>query len=196
MPKDKDQADESDPELSLRDKLLSRLSPEALDITKREISVMTRLSTDIVEVLDSLVKLGLFKSRSEVVAAVIEKTILSQQELFEDIKLGIILDATADSPNLATGDFSGLIMNGNIIRNGEIQESLNETMVGINLLDLFNRIEKVSKANRNADKILVEKIIRALLLLEGLVKQGLYFVFKGGTALMLHLNSTKDYQLI
>ncbi len=52
-------------------------------------------------------------------------------------------------------------------------------------------IEKVSKANRNADRILVEKAIRALLLLEGLVKQKLSFVFKGGTALMLHLNSTK-----
>lgn len=52
-------------------------------------------------------------------------------------------------------------------------------------------IEKVFKANRNADKILVEKVIRALLLLEGLVKQKLSFVFKGGTALMLHLNSTK-----
>jgi predicted nucleotidyltransferase component of viral defense system len=52
-------------------------------------------------------------------------------------------------------------------------------------------ITKVSKENRNADKILVEKIIRALLLLEGLVKQKLSFVFKGGTALMLHLNSSK-----
>jgi predicted nucleotidyltransferase component of viral defense system len=52
-------------------------------------------------------------------------------------------------------------------------------------------INSVSKANRNADKILVEKVIRALLLLEGLVKQKLPFVFKGGTALMLHLNSTK-----
>lgn len=52
-------------------------------------------------------------------------------------------------------------------------------------------IEKVSKVNRNADKILVEKVIRALLLLEGLVKQKLSFVFKGGTALMLHLNSIK-----
>lgn len=66
------------------------------------------------------------------------------QELFEDIKIGILLDYTGDSPNLATGDFSGLILNGNIIRNGEIQESLNETMIGINILDLFNRIEKVS----------------------------------------------------
>jgi len=31
-------------------------------------------------------------------------------------------------------------------------------------------IESASKANRNADKILVEKVIRALLLLEGLVE--------------------------
>lgn len=52
-------------------------------------------------------------------------------------------------------------------------------------------INKVSKENRKADKILVEKVIRALLLLEGLVKQKLPFVFKGGTALMLHFNSTK-----
>ncbi|MDF1546376.1 MAG: nucleotidyl transferase AbiEii/AbiGii toxin family protein [Bacteroidales bacterium] len=52
-------------------------------------------------------------------------------------------------------------------------------------------INIVSKEKRNADKILVEKVIRALLLLEGLVLQNLSFVFKGGTALMLHLNSSK-----
>jgi predicted nucleotidyltransferase component of viral defense system len=52
-------------------------------------------------------------------------------------------------------------------------------------------INKVSKENRKADKILIEKVIRALLLLEGLVKYELPFVFKGGTALMLHFNSTK-----
>ncbi len=52
-------------------------------------------------------------------------------------------------------------------------------------------INKVSKENRNADKILVEKVIRALLLVEGLAKLKLKFVFKGGTALMLLLNSAK-----
>lgn len=52
-------------------------------------------------------------------------------------------------------------------------------------------ITKVSSANRKVDKILVEKVIRALLLLEGLVKQNLNFVFKGGTALMLILDSSK-----
>ncbi len=52
-------------------------------------------------------------------------------------------------------------------------------------------IEKVSKANRNADKILVEKVIRALLLLEGLANTELPFIFKGGTALMLLMDSAK-----
>lgn len=42
-----------------------------------------------------------------------------------------------------------------------------------------------------ADPLLSEKVIRALLLLEGLVKQDLPFVFKGGTALMLHFDSAK-----
>ena len=51
-------------------------------------------------------------------------------------------------------------------------------------------IETVAKLNK-ADKNLVEKVIRALLLLEGLSESNLNFVFKGGTALMLLLNSEK-----
>ncbi len=68
-----------------------------------------------------------------------------KEELIEDVKEGILLDYTADSPNMATGDFSGLILHGNVIKNGEIKEGLNETMIGINLLDLFHRIEAISK---------------------------------------------------
>jgi predicted nucleotidyltransferase component of viral defense system len=51
-------------------------------------------------------------------------------------------------------------------------------------------IEQVAKEHK-ADPLLIEKVIRALLLLEGLVKVELPLVFKGGTALMLHFNSTK-----
>ena len=51
-------------------------------------------------------------------------------------------------------------------------------------------IEAVAKSKK-ADKNLVEKVIRALLLLEGLSESGLNFVFKGGTALMLLFNSEK-----
>ena len=69
----------------------------------------------------------------------------SKQEMIKDVREGILLDYTGDSPNIATGDFSGLILHGNLIINGEIKESLNETMVGINLLDLFSKIDAVSK---------------------------------------------------
>ena len=67
------------------------------------------------------------------------------EEIIKDIKKGIILNYTGDSPNISTGDFSGLILHGNLIKNGEIKESLNETMIGINLLDLFQNIDSVSK---------------------------------------------------
>lgn len=63
-------------------------------------------------------------------------------------------------------------------------------MINQNAIDI-TWIEKVSKTNRNADKILVEKTIRAFLLLEGLVMAGMSFVFKGGTSLMLLTKSSK-----
>lgn len=52
-------------------------------------------------------------------------------------------------------------------------------------------ITEVSKQNRNADTILVQKVVRALIILEGLSESKLEFIFKGGTALMLLLNSSK-----
>ena len=52
-------------------------------------------------------------------------------------------------------------------------------------------IEQVSRSNNNADKVLVEKVCYAFLLLEGLALSSLQFIFKGGTSLMLHFNSTK-----
>jgi predicted nucleotidyltransferase component of viral defense system len=51
-------------------------------------------------------------------------------------------------------------------------------------------IEETAGSHK-ADKILVEKVIRALILLEGLCESELPYTFKGGTALMLMLNSTK-----
>ena len=67
------------------------------------------------------------------------------KEMIKDVKEGIFFDYTGDTPNISTGDFSGLILHGNLITNGEIKEPLNETMVGINLSDLFTNINAVSK---------------------------------------------------
>jgi len=69
-------------------------------------------------------------------------------EMIQDVKEGIFLNSTGDSANIATGDFSGLISQGNVIKNGEIKQALNETMFGINLLDLFKNIDAVSKDYR------------------------------------------------
>lgn len=52
-------------------------------------------------------------------------------------------------------------------------------------------IETTSKKHGNADKILIEKVIRALTLLTELKVSGLNFIFKGGTALMLMLGTPK-----
>jgi len=69
----------------------------------------------------------------------------SVEEMIQDVQEGIFLNSTGDSANMATGDFSGLISQGNLIIDGEIKQALNETMFGINLLDLFKNIDAVSK---------------------------------------------------
>ena len=48
-----------------------------------------------------------------------------------------------------------------------------------------------SRIPNSVDTTLIEKAIRALSLLESLVRSGCPFVFKGGTALMLHLNTSR-----
>ena len=53
---------------------------------KREFSIMTRLSKNYIEILDALVKLEIFKSRSEAVAALLMKTIQSDLELYRELK--------------------------------------------------------------------------------------------------------------
>jgi len=52
-------------------------------------------------------------------------------------------------------------------------------------------MKQVATENNFTDITLIEKTIRAFSLLESLVLSGCPFVFKGGTSLMLHLDSTK-----
>jgi hypothetical protein len=56
---------------------------------------------------------------------------------------------------------------------------------------LKERIEAIAKSSKVKDTILVEKVVRALMLLEGLAKSDLDFIFKGGTALMLLFGSSR-----
>ena len=79
---------ESTPQITetLRERILGELHSDEFTLKKREVHVMTRLSSDIVEIIDTLVELEVFRSRSEAVSAYVEKGIISQMELYEDVK--------------------------------------------------------------------------------------------------------------
>ena len=68
---------------SLREQITGKRESTDFNVDKREIQIMTRLSSQIVEALDALIALNVFKSRSEAVAAYIENAILSNSELYE-----------------------------------------------------------------------------------------------------------------
>ncbi|MGY5860267.1 MAG: hypothetical protein RTU63_12935 [Candidatus Thorarchaeota archaeon] len=77
-------ADEA--QMTLREQLMGRLADDTIAGKKREVSVMTRMRGDIVEVLDALVELNIFKSRSEAVSAFVEQAISARGPMFEEIK--------------------------------------------------------------------------------------------------------------
>ncbi len=66
----------------MREEMIDELSSRKSDV-KREVPVMTRLDKELVKMLDVLVKLDIFKSRSEAVAAIVENTLLVQKDKFE-----------------------------------------------------------------------------------------------------------------
>jgi Arc/MetJ-type ribon-helix-helix transcriptional regulator len=70
---------------NLREMILDKIVSEEIS-GKREFSVMTRLSRQFIDIIDALVKLDIFKSRSEAVSALVMKTILSELDLFEELK--------------------------------------------------------------------------------------------------------------
>ncbi|MFW9976327.1 MAG: ribbon-helix-helix domain-containing protein [Candidatus Thorarchaeota archaeon] len=84
-PKTKTDEDDNS-EMGLRDEMRKKLKADTAEAGKRDISVMTRLSSSMVEVLDNLVKLGIFKSRSDAVAAIVEKALIPQMKSFEKLK--------------------------------------------------------------------------------------------------------------
>jgi PmbA protein len=82
---------------------------------------------------------------------VMEPGKISLNDIIGDIEKGIYFEYTGDSPNGITGDFSGLIMVGYIIENGKIGPAVQETMIGINLLDAYSRISKISAEQKWVD---------------------------------------------
>ena len=71
---------------TLRERVLKNISADGFEGEERVIPVVARMNKRVVETLDSLVAIGVFKSRSEAAAALVEGAISSREDLFEDIR--------------------------------------------------------------------------------------------------------------
>ena len=72
----------------VKDELIEELSSQRTG-SKRGVPVMTRLNDELIEMLDILVKLDIFKSKSEAVASMVEKTLYDLKENFTILKAEI-----------------------------------------------------------------------------------------------------------
>jgi PmbA protein len=81
---------------------------------------------------------------------VVKKGDLSLAEMIEETRRGVYLRLTYDYPNLATGEFSGLMMESYTIRHGELGPSIRQSTMGIGLLDLLERLDMIGKESRDA----------------------------------------------
>ena len=71
---------------TLRERVLKYISADGFEGEERDTPVVARMNKRVVETLDSLVAIGVFKSRSEAAAALVEGAISSREDLFEDIR--------------------------------------------------------------------------------------------------------------
>ncbi len=69
-------------------------------------------------------------------------------ELISEIDKGVLCRNTADQPNMTTGDLSAMLYEGFYIEKGEIKHPLKNTLVGINMRDLLQRISRVGNDTR------------------------------------------------
>ena len=71
---------------TLRERVLKNISADGFEGEERDIPVVARMNKRVVETLDSMVAIGIFKSRSEAAAALVEGAISSREDLFESIR--------------------------------------------------------------------------------------------------------------
>jgi PmbA protein len=79
---------------------------------------------------------------------------VSTDEMVRDCGEGIYLRLTFDYPNLATGEFSALLMEGYVIEDGAIGPSVRQATMGLNITELLSRIDMIGSEPRQAFGVL------------------------------------------
>ena len=80
-------------------------------------------------------------------------------DLVSEIKIGILLRYTGDRPNMTTGDLSAMVMEGHYIKDGAIEHSVKNTLVGINMRDLLQRVYRVGADVRVTSTVVTPSIV-------------------------------------
>ncbi len=70
------------------------------------------------------------------------------EEMVSETGTGVYLRGTWDYPNLATGEFSGLMMESYAIRGGEIGPALKQSTIGVGMVDMMSRVDMVGRTSR------------------------------------------------
>ena len=82
---------------------------------------------------------------------------LSRDDLLE-VKRGVLLKLTMDRPNLANGEFSGMVYMGFLVENGEIKAGIKEASFGLHLLDFLKGIDAVGDDVRRVGTVVTPSI--------------------------------------
>ncbi|MFW9787442.1 MAG: TldD/PmbA family protein [Candidatus Thorarchaeota archaeon] len=80
-------------------------------------------------------------------------------DLVSEIDRGVLCRNTADRPNMTTGDLSAMLYEGFYIEKGEIKHPLKNTLVGINMRDLLQRISRVGSDTRTTLAMITPSIV-------------------------------------
>jgi PmbA protein len=80
-------------------------------------------------------------------------------DFISELDKGIVCRNTGDRPNITTGDLSAMISEGYYVENGEIQHSLKNTLIGINMQDFLKRITRVGDDSRATYAMVTPSIV-------------------------------------
>jgi predicted Zn-dependent protease len=67
----------------------------------------------------------------------------SLDDMISDTKKGVLCTFTFDRPNFVTGELSAMIMEGFLIKKGEVKHALKSTLFGVTMQDLLRKTVEV-----------------------------------------------------
>lgn len=83
---------------------------------------------------------------------------MTADEIIEDTKEGLYINRSGLSPNSVTGDISATVDFGFKIENGKLAYPVQNTMIGVNILDLLKSIDAISSDYREEPGIVMPTV--------------------------------------